>query len=356
MLYSLIPILNIFGDIRRWFEDTSILPLDPLDNLAISLGLSGVAFLMTLVVGKPYIEWLKANGIGKQIRVDGPEHFTKTGTPTMGGIMFTSVVVVLTLIFNIVGREAMLLPLFVLIGCSFLGAIDDRLNLVGGTTAGLSEKYKMLPLMLFAAVAAFVLYYPLDLERIYIPFIGQYDIGLLYIPIATVVIAGSANAVNFTDGLDTLAGGTAAVAFTAYGIIAFLQGQVHVVTFCFMMVGALFGFLWYNAHPAQVFMGDTGSLALGASLATAAFMTGQWLLLLVVGAVFVAVAGSVILQRYWFKYTRIRYGEGRRIFRIAPLQHHFEAIGWSETQITMRFWLAGMMSGLLGVALALAPV
>ncbi|MEX1158046.1 MAG: phospho-N-acetylmuramoyl-pentapeptide-transferase [Thermomicrobiales bacterium] len=352
----LLPVLSLVGDIRRWFEDESILPLDPLDNLAISLALSGVAFLITVMLGKPYIEWLKAHGIGKQIRVDGPEgHFSKTGTPTMGGIMFTSVVVLLTLIFNLVGREAMLLPLFVLVGCSFLGALDDKLNLVGGTSAGLSEKYKMLPLLLFAAVTAFVLYYPLDLQRIFIPFVGQYDIGLFYIPIATLVIAGSANAVNFTDGLDTLAGGTAAVAFTAYGIIAFLQGQVHVVTFCFMMVGALFGFLWYNAHPAQVFMGDTGSLALGASLATAAFMTGQWLLLLVVGAVFVAVAGSVILQRYWFKYTRIRYGQGQRIFRIAPLQHHFEAIGWSETQITMRFWLVGMMSGLLGVALALAP-
>ncbi len=357
MLYVLIPVLGLFGDIRTWFEDTSILPLDPLDNLSISLALSGVAFLITLILGKPYIEWLKAHGIGKQIRVDGPEgHFTKIGTPTMGGILFTSVVVVLTLIFNVIGREAMLLPLFVLVGCSILGGIDDKLNLVGGTTAGLSEQYKMVPLVLFALVAALVLYYPLDLQRVYIPFIGQYDIGLLYIPIATVVIAGSANAVNFADGLDTLAGGTAAVAFTAYGIIAFLQGQVHVVTFCFMMVGALFGFLWYNAHPAQLFMGDTGSLALGASLATAAFMTGQWLLLVVVGAVFCAEAGSVILQRYWFKFTRIRYGEGRRILRIAPLHHHFEAIGWSETQITMRFWLAGMLSGLLGVALALAPV
>jgi phospho-N-acetylmuramoyl-pentapeptide-transferase len=357
LLYVLVPVLSLFGDIRTWFEDTSILPLDPLDNLSISLALSGVAFLITLILGKPYIEWLKAHGIGKQIRVDGPEgHFTKVGTPTMGGILFTSVVVVLTLIFNVIGREAMLLPLFVLVGCSILGGIDDKLNLVGGTTAGLSEQYKMVPLVLFALVAALVLYYPLDLQRIYIPFVGQYDIGLFYIPIATIVIAGSANAVNFSDGLDTLAGGTAAVAFTAYGIIAFLHGQVHVVTFCFMMVGALFGFLWYNAHPAQLFMGDTGSLALGASLATAAFMTGQWLLLVVVGAVFCAEAGSVILQRYWFKFTRIRYGEGRRILRIAPLHHHFEAIGWSETQITMRFWLAGMMSGLLGVALALAPV
>jgi phospho-N-acetylmuramoyl-pentapeptide-transferase len=148
--------------------------------------------------------------------------------------------------------------------------------------------------------------------------------------------------------LDTLAGGTAAVAFVAYGIIAFLQGQVQVVTFCFTMVGALLGFLWYNSHPAQVIMGDTGSLALGASLATAAFMTGQWLLLPIVGIVFVAEAASVSLQVAYFKLTK-----GKRIFRMTPIHHHFELLGWSEPRITLRFWLVSMMAGLLGVALAL---
>ncbi|MCC6935793.1 MAG: phospho-N-acetylmuramoyl-pentapeptide-transferase, partial [Thermomicrobiales bacterium] len=190
-------------------------------------------------------------------------------------------------------------------------------------------------------------YFPLGLHSIYIPFFGQYNIGLLYIPIALFSISGTANAVNLTDGLDTLAGGTAAVAFTAYGIIAFLQGQVQVVTFCFTMVGALLGFLWFNAHPAQVIMGDCGALALGASLATVAFMTGQWLLLPIVGAVFVAETASVMLQVAWFKRTG-----GKRLFRMTPLHHHFELLGWSETQVTLRFWLAGMMAGLLGVALA----
>src|SRR5690606_20906710 len=144
-----------------------------------------------------------------------------------------------------------------------------------------------------------------------------------------------------------LAGGTAAVAFVAYGIIAYLQGQVQVVTFCFMMVGSLLGFLWFNAHPAQVFMGDTGALAIGASLATAAFMTGQWLLLPIVGIVFVAETLSVMLQVAYFKWTG-----GKRIFRMTPIHLHFELLGWSETQITMRFWLISMMAGLLGVALA----
>jgi len=266
----------------------------------------------------------------------------------MGGILFNATVVLLMVVFNVWGRLSMLLPLGVLVGCSVLGGIDDRLNLVGGSTAGLTARFKMIWLLLFATITAFILHYPLGLESIYIPFLGQYSLGLIYIPIAIVAIAGSANAVNLTDGLDTLAGGTAAVAFTAYGIIAFLQGQVGVVTFCFAMVGALFGFLWYNAHPAQVIMGDTGSLALGASLATAAFMTGQWLLLPVVGAVFFAETLSVMLQVAYFKRTG-----GKRLFRMTPIHHHFEMLGWSETQVALRFWLFGMMAGLLGVALAI---
>jgi phospho-N-acetylmuramoyl-pentapeptide-transferase len=331
------------------FRTDSLLPLDPLDNLALSLGLSGVAFIVAIVIGRPYIEFLRANRIGKQIRIDGPEgHHTKTGTPTMGGVIFTATVVALMLLFNTWGRLSMLLPLGVLIGCSVLGGIDDRLNLVGGQTTGLTARFKMIWLVLFAVVTALVLYYPLGLHRMYVPFLGQYEIGPFYLPIAVLMIAGMANAVNLTDGLDTLAGGTAAVAFVAFGIIAFLQGQVQVVTFCFIMVGALFGFLWYNAHPAQVFMGDTGSLALGASLATAAFMTGQWLLLPIVGIVFFAETFSVMLQVLYFKKTG-----GKRLFKMTPLHHHFELVGWSETQITLRFWLVSMMAGLLGVALAL---
>jgi phospho-N-acetylmuramoyl-pentapeptide-transferase len=168
------------------------------------------------------------------------------------------------------------------------------------------------------------------------------------LPIAIIAIVAMANGVNFADGLDTLAAGLAAIAFVAYGVIAYGQGQVGVVTFCFTMVGSLLGFLWFNAHPAQVFMGDTGSLAIGASLATAAFMTGQWLLLPVVGFVFVVELLSVIIQVSYFKLTG-----GKRVFRMTPIHHHFEKLGWSETQVTMRFWIIGMICGLLGVALAL---
>ncbi|HEU5422161.1 MAG TPA: phospho-N-acetylmuramoyl-pentapeptide-transferase [Nitrolancea sp.] len=326
-----------------------ILPREPGHNLAASLGLSAVAFAVTVAVGRPYITYLREHGIGKQIRIEEPEgHSLKMGTPTMGGILFTSVVILLTIVFNLVGRLSMLLPLGVLIGTAVLGGIDDRLNLVGGKSTGMTARFKMAWLLVFATVTALILYFPLHLRSVYIPLLGKYDIGLIYIPIAIFVISGSANAVNLTDGLDTLAGGTAAVAFVAYGIIAFLQGQIQVVTFCFTMAGALMGFLWYNAHPAQVFMGDTGSLAIGASLATAAFMTGQWLLLPVVGIVFMAETLSVMIQVAYFKRTG-----GKRVFRMTPLHLHFELLGWSETQITLRFWLVGMLAGLVGVALAL---
>lgn len=331
----------------------SVMPSDQNENMAVSLALAALSFVVTVIVGRPLITALRQRGVGKKIRIEGPEtHMTKTGTPTMGGLMISSTVVVITLVFNTVGRLSMLLPIGLLVAVSVLGAIDDRMNLVGGSSAGMAGRFKMLWLILLGTLAAIVLHLPdpwgLGLHHMYIPFVGRFDIGLLYIPIAIFAIIGFANAVNLTDGLDTLSAGTAAIAFLAYGIIAYKQGQLGVVTFCMTMVGSLLGFLWFNAHPAQVFMGDTGSLSIGAALAVAAFMTGQWLLLPIVGFVFVSEAGSVMLQVAYFKLTK-----GKRIFRMTPLHHHFELLGWSETQITMRFWLIGMMAGLLGTALAL---
>jgi phospho-N-acetylmuramoyl-pentapeptide-transferase len=337
------------------------MPTDPEQNIAVSLALSGLAFVVTLIIGRPIVTFLRQQKVGKQIRVDGPQtHFVKTGTPTMGGMMVAISVVVITLVFNTVGRLSMLLPIGVLVAAASLGAVDDRMNLVGGSRTGMTARFKFVWLSLFGVVAALVLYLPfpygLGLHQIYVPFVGPFDIGIVYLPIAAVAIIATANAVNLTDGLDSLAAGTAAIAFCAYGIIAYRQEQVGVVTFCFTMVGALMGFIWFNAHPAQVFMGDTGALAIGAALATAAFMTGQWLLLPVVGFVFMAETASVILQVLYFKWTKYRHGEGKRLFKMTPLHHHFELLGWSETQVTMRFWMLGMMAGLLGVALALVEL
>ncbi|MDQ3692510.1 MAG: phospho-N-acetylmuramoyl-pentapeptide-transferase [Chloroflexota bacterium] len=338
---------------------SGVMPTNPNQNMAVSLALAGLAFVVTMLIGRPIITYLRQQKIGKQIRVDGPRtHLVKTGTPTMGGIMISIAVIVVTLVFNTAGRLSMLLPVTVLLACTILGGFDDRMSLVGrGKGGGMSARAKMVGLAVVGAVAALVLHLPfpfgLGLHNIYIPFIGQFDLGWVYVPIAALAIIGTANAVNFTDGLDTLCGGTAAIAFCAYGIVAYRQGQLGVVTFCFIMVGALMGFLWFNAHPAQVFMGDTGSLPIGAALAVAAFMTGQWLLLPIIGIVFLANMASVILQVSYFKWTKRRTGEGKRLFKMTPLQHHFELLGWSEPQVTMRFWMIGMMAGLIGVALAL---
>jgi len=331
----------------------SVMPHDPSENMAVSLALAALAFVVTLIIGGPIILILRAKKYGKKIRIDGPEtHLAKTGTPTMGGIMVALTVIAITLVFNVAGRLSSLLPIGVLVAAACLGAIDDRMTLVGGSASGMTARFKFAWLAVFGVVAALILHLPkpfgLGLHHIYVPFYGKHDIGLVYVPLAALAIIGTANAVNLTDGLDTLAGGTAAIAFVAYGIIAYVQGQVGVVTFCFTMVGALMGFLWFNSHPAQVIMGDTGALAIGAALATAAFMTGQWLLLPVVGFVFMAETLSVILQVGYFKLTH-----GKRIFKMTPLHHHFELLGWSETQVAMRFWMVGMMAGLLGVALAL---
>jgi len=339
----------------------SVMPADPNQNMAVSLALAGLAFVVTLLIGRPIVTFLRQQKVGKKIRVDGPQtHLVKTGTPTMGGVMVALTVVVITLVFNTVGRLSMLLPIGVLVACAVLGAIDDRMNLVGGSKAGMTARFKFAWLTAIGLVAGLILHLPfpfgLGLQHIYVPFVGQFALGWLYVPIAAFAIVATANAVNLTDGLDTLAGGTAAIAFCAYGIIAYRQGQVGVVTFCFTMVGALMGFLWFNAHPAQVFMGDAGALPIGAALATAAFMTGQWLLLPVVGAVFLAETASVMLQVLWFKWTKRRRGEGSRLFKMTPLHHHFELVGWSETQVSVRLWMVGMMAGLIGVALALLQI
>lgn len=325
--------------------------------MASSLTLGTISFLLAVFWGGPLIKSLKKYRIGKQIRVDGPSsHMVKMGTPTMGGLMTIIPVLVITAVLNLpnlrgldlIGRS-ILLPMGVMLAYGILGAIDDLAGVRGTRGTGLLARYKFLWQVLIAIVVAIGLHFGLGLRSVAIPTIPyKIDIGLWYLPIAVFIIVGSTNAVNLTDGLDGLAGGTVAIAFTAYGIIAYLQGQVYLVNFCFTVVGATLAFLWYNTHPAMLFMGDTGSLALGATLGTVALMTGQWLLLPVVGIIFVAEALSDILQVLYFKATK-----GKRIFKMAPIHHHFELKGWSEVQVTLRFWFIAMLAAMLGVALAL---
>ncbi len=314
-----------------------------------SLATAGIAFVLALAIGRPLLAMLRRRAIGKAISDEGPDsHHIKAGTPTMGGLIIFATVAVLTLATNIIDRESILLPLVAIVVLGGIGLIDDLGTLQGRVQWGLSWRLKVVLLLLFALGAALTLFYGLDTKSINIPWAGQYSLGEFYIPIAVLVILATTTSVAITDGMDALAGGTLAIAFAAYGVIAVGQEQDFLVRFAFTTVGATLGFLWFNAHPAQIFMGDTGALALGGTLAIVALMTGHWLLLPIIGIVFVLEAGSDIVQIGYFKLTG-----GRRVLRMAPLHNHFELLGWSEPQVVTRAWLVGIAGAILGVALAL---
>lgn len=314
-----------------------------------SLATAGIAFVIALAIGRPLLDFLRRRALGKAISDEGPDtHHGKAGTPTMGGLMIFATVALLTLITNVVDRESILLPLVGIVVLGAIGLTDDLGTIQGRAQFGLSWRIKVALLLAFALGAALVLFYALDTESINVPWSGQHSLGEFYIPIAVIVILATTTSVAITDGMDSLAGGTLAIAFAAYGVIAVGQEQDFLVRFAFTTVGATLGFLWYNAHPAQIFMGDTGALALGGTLAIVALMTGHWLLLPVIGIVFVIEAASDIIQIGYFKYTG-----GKRIFRMAPIHNHFELIGWSEPQVVTRAWLLGIAGAILGVALAL---
>lgn len=330
-----------------------------MSQTAMALSLGGLTFLLTVIWGGPLKRILKLLGIGEQIRIEGPErHFTKLGTPTMGGWLIIIPVLLVTLVLNLVtilspltvlGRS-ILLPMIVMLANGILGAWDDWLGIKGKRRGeGMRARTKFLWQVLFSLFAALALHFGLDAPDLFLPNIPtEIKLGMYYVPLAMFVIVSETNAVNLTDGLDGLAGLICATAFAAYGVIAGLQGQVFLMRFCFTIVGALFAFLWYNVHPAELFMGDTGSLALGSTLAVVALMTGQWALLVVIGIIPLSSALSVVLQVGYFKLTK-----GRRLFKMAPLHHHFELLGWSETQVVQRFWLVALMAAMIGVALAL---
>jgi phospho-N-acetylmuramoyl-pentapeptide-transferase len=324
----------------------------------LALALSTLGFMMAIIWGGPLIRALRHFKIGKLIRVEEPgKHITKMGTPTMGGVMFILPVTLITVMLNsvsligvdVLGRSV-LLPLLVMMSFAALGAMDDWEGIRGPRRGlGMRARTKFLFQVILATITAIGLRYVLDVPQLYWPtFKEPIDLGVMYIPVAVIIIVGLSNAVNFTDGLDGLAGLIAATAFAAYGAIALMQGQLFIGRFCFTLVGALFGFLWFNAHPAELFMGDTGSLALGATLGVVSLMTGQWLLLPLIAIIPVSEAISVILQVGYFKLTR-----GKRIFKMAPVHLHFELLGWSETQVVQRFWLVGLLFAFLGIALAL---
>lgn len=323
---------------------------------SMALALAGFSFMLTVIWGAPLLRVLRYFKVGKAIRVDGPErHFSKLGTPTMGGILIVLPVVLLTLLLNasnlvgfaVLGRSV-ILPMGVMILFAMLGMVDDWAGLRGKRRGlGMRARTKFFFQSAFAVVTAIVLKYLLKAPDMFLPgYADVISLGIWYIPIAAFVIVLMSNAVNLTDGLDGLAGLISATAFATYGGVALLQGQVYLARFCFTVVGAIFGFLWFNVHPALMFMGDTGALSLGATLAVVALMTGQWPLLPIIAIIPISTALSVILQVGYFKLTG-----GKRLFKMAPLHHHFELSGWSETQVVQRFWLISLLFAMIGVAL-----
>ncbi|HEU0297079.1 MAG TPA: phospho-N-acetylmuramoyl-pentapeptide-transferase [Anaerolineales bacterium] len=329
-----------------------------MNHTALVLGLAMLSFVMTVIWGTPLLRVLRHFRIGKLIRVEEPGHHNvKMGTPTMGGVLFILPVLLLTGLLNaasliglnVTGRSV-LVPLIVMVSYGALGALDDWEGIRGKRRGhGLRIRTKFLAQIVLALGTAFVLKYGLDVPEMILPGVQlNLELGWWYIPIAAFVIVSETNAINFTDGLDGLAGLISATAFAAFGGIALIFGYIYLAQFCFIIVGALFGFLWFNVHPAELFMGDTGSLSLGSTLAVVALMTGHWPLLLVIGIVPLCEALSDVIQIVYFKVTG-----GKRFFKMAPLHLHFELLGWSETQVVQRFWLIGLLAAMVGMGLAL---
>ena len=320
------------------------------------------AFAGVVLLGPVYIGLLQRLGFGKQIRSEGPAgHVGKTGTPTMGGMLLVVVVMFLAMAMRIEDVFT-LTPMLALVGVAILGAIDDFVNVHTGV--GVRARFKLAWQTVVALLAAFYIQRHFAIPGVNISFIsmpnplgGDVVIGgVLFVLFVAFVIVGVSNAVNLTDGLDGLAAGVLIFSFVAYLLIALVAvpggkpSQPNLAIFIALVIGALMGFLWFNVHPAQLFMGDAGALSMGATLAVVATITAQLPLLAVIGAVFLAVIMSVVLQVVSF---RLR---GRRIFRMAPLHHHFELMGWAEEKITLRFWIVGALAGLLGFSLYLGTV
>jgi phospho-N-acetylmuramoyl-pentapeptide-transferase len=340
------------------------------------------AFLVAFWFGPSIIGRLRMLKVGQVVRTEGPQtHLGKSGTPTMGGVMIVLATVIPTLLWarlDSLNTWAVLLTLCFLGG---LGFMDDYLKITRKKTEGLKGRYKLIGqtatgvLLGLALVVVPILTHQTDagvptypFAWTQIPFFKTVHLTLwwpLYIVFVTFIIVGCSNAVNLTDGLDGLAAGLSAIAAVTFALFAYLLGRVdaanylnvfyipgagELAIFLVALAGGCMGFLWFNAHPAEVFMGDTGSLAIGGVLGCVAVLLRAEFLLGIVGAIFVAEALSVMLQTVYFKYTKRRYGAGRRIFRMAPLHHHFEQIGWHESKVIIRFWIMGIMCALVAFA------
>jgi phospho-N-acetylmuramoyl-pentapeptide-transferase len=311
-----------------------------------------VAFAIALAVGTPVVMALRARRIGKSESGDEPEVYAqKAGKPTMGGIIFLVAIAAVGAYVAVDRDSNLLLPLAVMLVSAGMGVFDDSRTLVGRQKLSGHEPWfwavKWSVLIGTGVAAALFLYYQLDQKYLVVPHFGSYSLGLLYIPLAAAIFVAATSGAVITDGMDGLMAGVSLLAFLGYGVIALAQGQGPLGAFALTVAGATAGYLWYNAYPAQVIMGEVGAQALATGWVVVAFMTGWWLLLPVVGVIFVAEGLSDVIQIGYFKLSH-----GKRVFRMAPIHYHFQLGGWAETQVVTRFWLVGAAGALAGVALA----
>lgn len=340
-----------------------------IDAIAI-LVLATTAFVVAILL-TPSVMWiLHRFKLGKQIRsseaapIMSKLHAAKSGTPTMGGILIWGTVLILAfasslaanvfrtepwLSLNFLSRSETLLPIGALFASAIIGMVDDYLNVrkIGPKGGGLRMRHRLISYLGIAAVGAWWFYVKLGWDVLSVPFVGAVTVGAWIIPIFIFIIVATSFSVNETDGLDGLAGGTLLTAFAAFGAIAFFQGKYDLAAFCAVIAGATLAFLWFNIYPAKFFMGDTGSMSLGVTLGIVAMLTGAELLLPIIGLVFVLESGSVIIQVLSKKIRK------KKVFLSAPIHHHFEAKGWSEPTVVMRFWVIAAVSGVFGLVLAI---
>ena len=340
-------------------------------------GAAVTALIIAFWLGPKIIARLKERQIGEAAKLEAPKtHLTKAGTPTMGGLIVLASVLVPTLLWANVANAYVLLILFVTISLGAVGFFDDYLKVVKKKPKGLIGRYKLVgQVTVGLVVGSIIFFFPSwidpDLWKLNtsttVPFFKgmEFDFGRMYIPVVIFVIAATSNAVNLTDGLDGLAIGIVAIVgltlavmsyisgnvlLSEYLTIPFIRGNGELAVYCAALFGGALGFLWFNAYPAQVFMGDTGSLALGGAIGALCVLIKKELLLPTLGGVFLAETLSVIIQRMYFKYTKRKYGEGRRVFRMAPLHHHFEMMGWPEPKIVMRFYIVAVVLMIVSLA------
>lgn len=337
-----------------------------LRHFSLIFGLAIGSFIAVAALTPFYYRFLIKHGLRKQLREETADgkfatifrnlHKDKQGTPTMGGVLIWGIVALVILLsplaqklgitrFTLINRNETYLPVFTLIATGLLGLFDDYLNIKGGKSKGLRLKPKFLWLTLFGLLGGLWFHFKLGYDFIHIPGVGNITIGVLYILLFIFIIVASANAVNFTDGLDGLAAGLIVISFTALGIIAYLQGLIILTAFCSLIIGTTLAFLWFNIPPALFYMGDTGALALGATMGVITMLTNSVLLLPFIAFIFVIEGGSSLLQLLSKRFL------GKKIFRIAPLHHHLEALGWPEEKVVMRFWIVGAFMAVLGVIL-----